>query len=213
DPSAAKNEAHAVTKTCEPMRRDLVRTRRGLTLDAAHSDAIRTDLFDLERIETRDGVGVRVARPRDLVENLRLDRRLGYEPAGPLVFGDGEAAVFLNLSDREPRALEIRDFLEASIVAARRLWAAFEDMPGDDRRGDRIVIVVRPTKMVDGGAHDERSVGHTRTDHQISARIERFGNTARAEIGVRCKDGLFAAIEAFARLHSMEKNSLFFERS
>src|SRR6185369_8352304 len=110
--------------------------------------------------EARRRVGVQIAGPLDLVEELRRDGPDRHEAAGPGGLGHDERAVGVHLREREPDAGDVRYLVEERVVAARALRAALEDVAGDDPGREAVPVVARPAELPRRGAEGERGVRH-----------------------------------------------------
>src|SRR4029077_2809802 len=134
--------------------------------------------------EMRDDVGVQVGGIADLVEQLGGDGARRDDAAGAVVLGDDAAAVLGDLGDREPRVAAVGDLGREAVVAAGRLRAALDDVPGGDCAGQGVPVVPAPAVPPGGGPGDQARVGDPGADHHVRAGLQRRGDAPAAEVGV-----------------------------
>src|SRR6185437_9666122 len=93
-------------------------------------------------------------------------------------------AIGRDLGDRESRIAAAGDLGREAVVAAGRLRAALDDVPGGDRSGQGVPVVVAPVVPPGGGPGDQARVGDPGADHHVGAGLERRGDAPAAEVGV-----------------------------
>jgi hypothetical protein len=79
---------------------------------------------------------------------------------------------------------QVGDGGEEGVVAAGRLGAALDDVPGGHGAGDRVKVAIRPAEPGRGRAHDERGVGDPAGHDDVRARPQALRDPECAEIGV-----------------------------
>ena len=158
---------------------------------AGQRDPVRAGLLEADGVEVRDHVGVEVGGFADLVEQLGGDGADRDEAAGAVVLGDDAAAVGGDLGDREPREAAVGDLVQEAVVAAGRLRAALDDVPGGDRAGQGVPVVAAPAVPPGGGPGDQARVGHPGADDDVRAGLQRRGDAPAAEVGVGGDHGEF----------------------
>ncbi|PQM48927.1 hypothetical protein C1Y40_00847 [Mycobacterium talmoniae] len=132
DVQAGEDELHLVAEAAEGVQRHLQLRRRWLPGDAADQDPVGAVLVQLDAVEPGRHVRSGVARALDLVHELRFDGVDGDRAAGIGVLGDDARAVAADLGDREAGPAQVGDLAEEGVVAAGRLGAALDHVPGDD---------------------------------------------------------------------------------
>ena len=80
--------------------------------------------------------------------------------------------------------LEAGDLGEEGEVAAGRLGPALDDVPGDDRAGQRVPVVPPPAVMPGGRPQRQGGVGDPAGDDDVGAAAQRLGDAPSAEVGV-----------------------------
>ncbi len=102
-----------------------------------------------------------------------------------------DAAVVVDLGQREAGIRQIGYLGEEREVAARRLRPAFDDVARGHRTCELVVIVASPAEVGGGRADDDRCVGDPAGDDDVGAALEAVDDAPRAEIGVggqRCPE-------------------------
>src|SRR5581483_5518743 len=89
-----------------------------------------------------------------------------------------------DLGDREPGVPPVGDLVQEAVVAAGRLRAALDDVPGGDRAGQGVPVVVAPAVPPGGGPGDHARVGDPGADDHVRARLQGGGDAPAAEVGV-----------------------------
>ena len=94
-------------------------------------------------------------------------------------------AVGGDLGDREARVAPVGDLVEERVVAAGGLRAALDDVPGDDRAGQRVPVVAAPSRATTPPGPTTSAASVTRPATTTSApRLQRRGDAPAAEVGV-----------------------------
>ena len=125
-----------------------------------------------------------------LVEDLLGDGVAVDAPAAARRLGDGDGAILAHLRDRKADAVDVRHVLQSRLgeIAAGRLSAAFEQMPGKHARRHCVLVVSLPAKRRHDRAERERRVrdatGH---DHVGAGRVG-CGDCVRPEIRIGADD-------------------------
>ena len=154
DVEAGEDQLHLVAQAAEVVEADLGGRRRRGAADAADPDPVRRRPGS-SRTVSRWVVtsGFEVVGGLHLVEQLGGDGVDGDQAAGAGVLGDHAAAVGGDLGDREAQrtvaAAGVEQRPEAAEVAAGGLGAALDDVPGDHRPGQRVVVVAPPAEVGD----------------------------------------------------------------
>ena len=86
-------------------------------------------------------------------------------------------------------------------VAAGALRAAFDDVSGDGAGGELVPVVRFPFELVDHRRERERGIGGTAGDHDIGARVERFRQRERPDVGIGRKDAISNGRDGLAGVH------------
>ena len=160
------------------------------------------------RREVGDDVGrdVRV-RIAHLVHELLGHRRDRDPAAGVRMLVDDERAVGVAFDDRIADVREVGNVLPiVEAVAARALRAAFDDVAGDDSRGESIPVVAGPAELVAQRRHRERGVGRAAGDDDVRAARERLDDRHRADVRVGRQHAIANGGERLARLHVRERD-------
>ncbi len=155
-----------------------------------HEHTIGTVIGELNRVEARGDVGVRILGTADLVEELRGDGTDRHDAARAGMLGDDEAAVGAHLRDREPRMAEVTHLFEKGVVPAGALRATLDDVAGDDAGGEAVPVVALPPEAPRRRAEGQRGIGDARADHEIGTALERRDDAPRPEVRVRAQDRL-----------------------
>ena len=124
-------------------------------MHAADLYAVLAEVGERGGVQMRDHVRVEVGGFTDLVDQLRRDRVSGDGAAGARVLGDHRGAVSGDLGDREPGLDEVSDRTKPGEVAAGGLGSAFDDVPGADRAGEGVVVVLGPAPPPRGRTDDQ----------------------------------------------------------
>ena len=194
DVEPGDHEGHLVVPAGGHDRADLDGVGRHLAAGAGDPDAVGAVLGQPDRVEARDDVGREVARPVDLVEQLRGDRLHGDRPAGAGGLGDHRGPVGRDLGDGQADVPGARELAGEREVAAGGLRAALDDVSGDDRAGQRVEVAGAPPVPPRGGPDDHRGVGDPPGDDDVRAGLECGDDPAAPEVGVRderfLRDGL-----------------------
>jgi hypothetical protein len=196
DVEPGEHERRPVAEAAERVDRHLELRWWRLAPDAVDPDPVGSLLGEPDRVEAGGDVGVEVPGAAELVEQLGRDRADADAPAGAGVLRDDAGPVTCELRDREADVLEVRDLLEERVVAAGRLRAALDHVPGDDRAGQRVPVVALPAEAPDPRADHQARVGDPAGDHHVGVGVERTGDTEPAEVGVRGQWGGAARPEA-----------------
>src|SRR4029077_15969327 len=138
---------------------------------------------ECDGVETGHHVGTEITWCVDLVQELCGDRLDGDRSARALMFGDDARAVGAHLGDWKPGMAHVV-LGEEAVVAARRLRAAFEDVSGDGRTGERIPVVALPSEPCRRRTDDQARVGDATGDDHVRAGTDAFGDAPGAEVGV-----------------------------
>src|SRR4051812_24497933 len=99
------------------------------------------------------------------------------------MLGDHARPIRTDLGEWETEVLQAGDFIEERVVAAGRLGAALQDVPGDEGTGQRVPVVTGPAVPPRRRADDERSVGDPTGQHHLRAGVEGRSDTPAAEVG------------------------------
>ena len=81
------------------------------------------------------------------------------------------------------------------------LRAAFDDVARDGARGEFVPIVGLPSEFMHHRRERQRRIGGTAGDHDIRARVQRFGQRKRADVSVGGEDLLADRPDRFAGIH------------
>ena len=131
-----------------------------------------------------DHIRIQVGRAADLVQQLRGNGSNRDESTCPGVFGHGKAAIAFYLCDGIAHVEETRDLLDKTIIAARTLSAAFNDVACGQGASERIIIAPLPVKLPRRRANDHRGIGDARADDNVCATIQRLFDGPGAKVGV-----------------------------
>ena len=121
-----------------------------------------------------------------LIEDLFLDGRRRHAAAGIVCLADPDRALAGDGGDGKTDMGKVGHVLEAGVreIGAGDLGAAFQQMPGQRSRRERIPVLFRPAKLMDQRAKHQGRVGGSSDHHDICAASQRLGNRAGADIGV-----------------------------
>jgi len=100
------------------------------------------------------------------------------------VLGDHRRPVGGDLRQRETGADEVGNLGEEAEVAAGGLSAAFDDMAGGDRAGERVVVGSGPAEVGGGRSDDHGGVGDPAGDDDVGAGLQAVHDAPGAEVGV-----------------------------
>ena len=135
-----------------------------------------------------------------LVEQLSRDRVDRDRAARADVLGDHRRPVGRHLREREAPAAGTRSMpAKPGEVAAGRLAAALDDVPGDDGAGQGVVRRRLPAVPPDGRPDHEGSVGDPAGHHDVGTACECCGDAEPAEVGVGGQSVLEAQASARRR--------------
>ena len=152
---------------------------------AVQVHAVFALLPELDLAEVADHVGQQVgARVADFIQQLLGDAQFADQSAGALDLADGELAVGTDLHNRETDVFVVRHLPPIGEVAAGALRAAFDDMPGQCRLGQAVVVLPGPVELMHQRRADHRAVHHTAGYHDIGTQLQRLHDAGRAEVGV-----------------------------
>ena len=73
--------------------------------------------------------------------------------------------------------------------AAADLRSALQKVPNERSGGEAIIIVRRPTKLVNQRTEDQSAVNHAAGEHDVGAHRQSLGDRKRADIGVQRRVG------------------------
>ena len=149
----------------------LERLRPRVAAHPADRDPVRADLFHLGLGDVRHDVGREVGRRVvHLVEQLLLHRRASTSPPVPSAFPTVNAAVGVDLDDREADRVEVGHVLEPRVgeVPAGDLRPALDQVPGDGGAGEPSQSVSRPAEVGHRRPDRQRRVGHAPGDHHLA---------------------------------------------
>ena len=93
-------------------------------------------------------------------------------------------AVLGDLREREADVGQPRHLAEEGVVAAGRVGAALQDVPGDDGAGEAVPVVARPAVVPRRGPADERGVGGAPGYDDVGAAVQGRRDAPAAEVGV-----------------------------
>ena len=176
--------------------RDLVGVGRCATAHSADADPVRAVLFDDRRREVGRAVGAQVAgRIAHLVEELVDDGVAADHTAGALVLGDPERAVRPRVDDRVAEVRPAVDLPPARVVASGALGTALDDVAGDGRGREEVVVGRAPAELVHHRAGDQRGVRDAAADHDVRASREAVGDRLGADVDVGAEDAVPDRIE------------------
>ena len=100
------------------------------------------------------------------------------------MLGDDGRAVLLHLGDGKSRVAAIGHLLEPGVVAARRLGAALDDVPGHYGPRQAVEVLGLPGVPPGSRPHHQGCVGHAATDHDVGARGKCLCDAEAAKVGV-----------------------------
>ena len=181
---------------------DLVARRRAAPARAGYADAIPVELLKAHPGEIADHVRQHIGRGiADLVEHLLAHTAHADGPARGRGLADHDVAVGGDFRHRIARLREtLGHLLPIRKVAARRLRAALQNMPGETALGEARIVVGGPAESVHAGAQGDGAVHAAADNHDIGAGIQRPGNRRGADIGVDAGQ-LLHGRESLAREH------------
>ncbi|BDB44775.1 hypothetical protein IWGMT90018_52210 [Mycobacterium kiyosense] len=136
-------------------------------------------------VHPRRHVRVGVSGAGDLVEQLGGYGVDADQTTGARVLGDHRGAVGRHLGQRETGVGQVGDLGEEGEVAAGGLGAALDDVSGDHRAGQCVVIVTAPTEVRGGGPDDHRGVGDPPGDHHVGPGPQTVRDAPAAQVGIR----------------------------
>ena len=105
------------------------------------------------------------------------------------MLGDHRRAVGADLGQREAGVGQVGDFGEERVVAAGGLYAAFDDVAGDHRSGELVVVGAGPAEVRGRRSDDHRRVGDPAGDDDVGPVVEAVDDAPRAQVGVRGQRG------------------------
>ena len=187
DVEAGEDELDAVAEPADGVEADLGSRRRSRPGDAGDRDPVGPFLRQGHCVEMSRHVGAEIGLAGDFINELGRDRVDGDRTARTRVFGDDEAAVIFDHGDRKTRPAEV-DGGEPGEVSARSLRSAFDDVSGDDGRGELVEVLAAPAEMRDCGADDDRGVGDPPSHHNVGTGREGCSDAEGTEISVGCHD-------------------------
>ena len=180
----------------------LQRVRRGMAVHAGQAHLVWPLLLKRYLRQVQHHVGRDVAgRVVHLVQQLLGDRVAVDAPPATWRLGDADRKVTCHLGNREANPVQARHVLYARVgkVSARRLSAAFEQVPGHDAAGQ--FVRCGPAEMRLQRAKRQGRVCHAPGDDHVRARPAGTGDGRRTQIGVGGHDWGAEAGGGFARFH------------
>src|SRR5699024_7961647 len=159
-----------------------------LTSGSAQVYPVGALLGELHGVQSCGHVGSGIACPGDLVHQLGGDGAWGHRTPAAWVFGDGRAAVGVDLGDREPGVGQVVavvcQFFGVGVVAAGGLGSAFDDMAGHGGPGQCVEVLPFPSEVGDGGSQGQGGVGDPAGDDDVGTCVQAGGDTEGAQVGV-----------------------------
>lgn len=137
--------------------------RRRMAPDAGDVDAVLCGLgLDLDAAQVCLDVAVEVDVALELVQELASDRVGRDEAAQLLVFGDDAFALVGDFGDRRAEVDQGVDgvFVRAGEVSARGIRGTLDEMAGNQRSGEFVIVCFLPAMPPGCGCEDGRCIGH-----------------------------------------------------
>ena len=136
-------------------------------------------------MKSHDHVGQQISlRVADFIQHLLADRQWRDQAAGAFGFADDELAVGADFNDGKADVFVVGHIAPVGEVAAGALGAAFDDVAGQCRLGEFVVVVPRPAEFVHQRGTDHGAVDHAPGNHDVRAQAQGFDYARRAEVGV-----------------------------
>ncbi len=150
---------------------DLVLSGRRQAFGAVHLHRVPALLQQFDLSEIAHHVGQQVcARVTDFIQHLFAHRQRRDQPTGAFGFADDELAVGADFDDGKTDVFVVGHGAPVGEVAARALGAAFDDVPGQCRLGELVVVMPRPAELMHQRGADHRTVDHAPGDHDVRPR-------------------------------------------
>ena len=152
-------------------------------------------LHEFDPGEIADHVGQQI-RPwvADFIKHLLAHRQRGDQPARAFGFADDELAVGADFDDGKTDVLVVGHVAPIGEVAAGTLCAAFDDVAGQGRLGQFVVVMPRPAELMHQRGADHGAVDHAPGDHDVRPQAQGFDNARCAKVSVgRDRTGAAAA--------------------
>ena len=169
DVQPGEHEGGGVAVAADAVQRNLQRWWRRFAPHPADPDPVRPAVGQGDGVEPGGGVRIGVAGAGDLVEQLRGDGSHTHLTTCAGVLGDDRGAIITDLRERQAGVVQVGDVGEKGVIPAGGLRAAFDDVTGDYRPGDAVIVVAAPSEVGSSRADDHRRVGNPPGDHDVGA--------------------------------------------